>query len=68
MTDEQPCDCGREIVERLAAKGIEVNCSRLPPIVDPGYEDLAMSCPHGVRWYAEPTSEQRAQWIRDGIR
>ena len=27
-----------------------------------------MRCPHGVRWWTEPTSDQVAAWARDGVR
>jgi hypothetical protein len=31
----------------------------------PGFPPFIATCPHGVRWLAEPTSEQIAQWRAD---
>lgn len=56
------CDCRQIILDLYAARGVDVNVSHLPPLVDSGYEPLNMHCPHGVHWYAEPTSEQRARY------
>jgi hypothetical protein len=39
----------------------------IPPIVPSPYEPLNLTCPHGVAYYAEPTSEQIAQWAADGV-
>ena len=38
-----------------------------PPVVASGYEDLKLRCPHGVRWYAEPTSDQQMRWAQEGV-
>lgn len=64
-----PCEkeCGAFLREAIAGLGVEANFSTLPPLFDTGYTALDMRCPHGVLWYAEPTAEQRAAWIRDGV-
>jgi hypothetical protein len=61
------CGCREFLVENYAAMGIEVAVSDQPPIVQTAYEDLRLRCPHGVRWYAEPTSDQQAAWARDDV-
>ncbi len=60
--------CQQFLVNLYAAMGIEVAVSDRPPVVPTPYEDLRMRCPHGIRWYAEPTSDQQAAWARDGVR
>lgn len=61
-------DCCRKfLIDHYAAMGIEVAVSDLPPIVSTPYEPLNLRCPHGVKWYAEPTSDQQAAWARDGV-
>jgi hypothetical protein len=47
---------------------IEVTVTTLAPLVRGPYTEQAWVCPHGVRWYMEPTGEQIAQWVRDGVR
>lgn len=46
---------------------VEAHITHVPPIVPSGYLPLAMRCPHGVLWHMEPTSEQIAEWARDGV-
>ena len=58
--------CRQLLVRLFAERGIEASVSQRQPLVPSPYPDLGLSCPHGVRWYAEPTSEQRAAWARDG--
>jgi hypothetical protein len=50
------------------AQGIDAHVTAVPPIVESRYEQLNMSCPHGVAHYAEPTSEQVARWAADGVK
>lgn len=47
-------------------RGMDVTVTTAPPLIETGYEALDMYCPHGVLWYAEPTSEQRRDWFRAG--
>lgn len=69
MTD-QSCDpeCGQLLRDHFAAAGMDVVVSTLPRLVPSPYEDLAMTCPHGVTWHTEPTTDQQAQWAREGVR
>jgi hypothetical protein len=60
-------DCGAYVKAYFDANDVEVTVSTLPPIVPNEYEDLGLSCPHGVRFYAEPTGDQIATWIRNGV-
>lgn len=66
MTAAPTCDCAAQLHDTFAAQGIDATVSHIPPLVHPGYT-LRLLCPHGVRWYAEPTGEQRAAWARDGV-
>lgn len=64
-----PCDaeCGALLRRKLAALGLDAHVTHVPPILPPVYEDLDMTCPHGVRWHTAPTSEQIAKFVRDGV-
>lgn len=64
MTD---CGCRELLIHMFADLGIEVAASPWQPWMQPTpWEELSMSCPHGIRWHAEPTSDQQAAWVRDG--
>lgn len=58
--------CRDFVVGMYAERGIEVHVAALPPIVPSPYEEASFTCPHGVTYWAEPTSEQVAQWVKDG--
>lgn len=60
-------ECGEVLRRGLAEKGVEAHVTYLPPLVAQVYESLGMVCPHGVAWYAEPTTEQIAQWAKAGV-
>ena len=45
----------------------ETHITHLAPLIPPLYKDLRMICPHGVVWHMQPTSEQIAEWVRDGV-
>lgn len=64
-----PCEpeCGAVIKDGFAKAGIEVTVSTLYPILDTDYEDLSLCCPHGVRYHAEPTSDQQLRWREAGV-
>jgi hypothetical protein len=62
------CGCGEFLAGKYAEHGIEATVTDLPPLVPMRYEDLGLTCPHGTRWYAEPTTDQQAAWARDGVR
>jgi hypothetical protein len=62
------CTCARTLRHLYADRQIEATVTDAPPIVDSGYEQPGLRCPHGVLWYAEPTREQILAWQRDGVR
>lgn len=49
----------------MAAMDIEITVSELPPLVANPFVTDPFVCPHGVTYWIEPTSEQRAIWNRD---
>lgn len=63
------CECGAFLKRKFTEAGIDANVSPWHAgIVPTAFEPLNMRCPHGVQWHAEPTSDQRVQWARDGVR
>lgn len=60
-------ECGAFVRKAIADLGADAIVSHLPPLIPSGYAQLEMRCPHGVLWYTEPTSEQIAQWAKDGV-
>lgn len=65
MTD---CGCGGVIKARYADDGIETFVTEWRPDLFPtGYDDVGLICPHGVRWHAEPTAEQKLKWAAEGV-
>lgn len=55
-----------EIGERDGV-GCEMTVSTLPPLVDSGYEQISYTCPHGVVYWVEPTSDQMALWAQKRV-
>jgi len=68
MTPENHADCANHLRHSMAKLGCEVTVSTLEPLVRNAYGPEHMTCPHGVTFWYEPTSEQIAQWARDGVR
>jgi hypothetical protein len=64
-----PCDgaCSRTLKDRMAAIEVEITVSRRPPIVAGPYTADAFVCPHSVEYWIEPTGEQIARWVEDGV-
>jgi hypothetical protein len=50
------------IRDGFVAQGIGAHVTTCAPLFPTGFEVLNLTCPHGLRVYAEPTSEQRAAW------
>lgn len=46
----------------------EVTVSTARPLVQGPYELAGFECPHGVEYWAEPTSEQIADWAARRVR
>lgn len=61
-------DCRRFLVDGMAKLGVDATASTEPPIVRSPYGEHSFTCPHGTRYWLEPTSEQIARWARDGAR
>jgi hypothetical protein len=61
-------NCRQVLKNMSAARGIEVTVSTEPPIICTPYTTDAFICPHGTRYWMEPTSEQIAEWARDGVK
>lgn len=62
------CGCGVDLKQRFAAFDVEVNVSPWRPgLTAAPFADLTLRCPHGVRWHAEPTSEQRLRWAEERV-
>jgi hypothetical protein len=59
--------CADVLRDGMAEFGCEITVSTAPPLVFSVWTEC-FTCPHGVRYYIEPTSEQRAAWARDGVR
>jgi hypothetical protein len=58
-----------EFAEVCRIHGVPVpdcHITHVPPLGEPLYLDLRMRCPHGVVWHMQPTSEQMADWAREG--
>lgn len=64
-------ECETLIRERWAQvcgdQPTEVTISTQPPLVIGPYTKDGLRCPHGITYWLEPTGEQIAQWVRDGV-
>lgn len=60
-------ECAVYLRDRAAALGVEVTVSTATPLILTPYTTAPFTCPHGTTYYIEPTSEQIAQWARDGV-
>jgi hypothetical protein len=67
VTAESHAECADYLKTGFAELGCEVTVSTLPPLVSSPYEQAPAICPHGTTYYFEPTSEQIAAWVRDGV-
>lgn len=65
--DWHGCGCNEQLGAMSEQAGSQVVVSDQPPLVAGPYTTDAFICPHGVRWWIEPTGEQIAQWIKDGV-
>jgi len=71
MKERPSCsECGDgELIRSLLGQigDIEAHVQSAPPLVANIWTEQ-FTCPRcGVTWYAEPTSEQKAAWIRDQV-
>lgn len=61
-------ECAQLLIDEMAGRGAEVTVSVMPPLIRNPYTTDGFRCPHGVTYWLEPTSEQIAQWAREGVR
>ncbi len=69
---ENHAECAPFLKTRMRLLGADVSVSDLPPLVQspynrPGDGNGSLTCPHGTTFYFEPTGDQIAQWVRDGV-
>lgn len=48
--------------------GCEITVSTARPLIVGPYGVNGYDCPHGATYWIEPTSEQIAEWNREGVR
>lgn len=59
--------CAEYLRHAMRVLGCEVTVSSTPPLVLGPYTE-GFRCPHGVDLCFEPTGEQIAAWVREGVR
>lgn len=59
--------CPSQLRTEAKAKGVTVTVSEQPPLIVGPYTTDPFVCPHGEMFWIEPTGEQIAQWVRDGV-
>lgn len=60
-------ECASWLKAQFADLGCDATISTAPPLVETPYEQGCFVCPHGTEFWHAPTSEQIAQWTRDGV-
>jgi hypothetical protein len=60
--------CQQTLIDGMRDMGVEITVSVLPPLVEGPYTTDSYTCPHGTTYWIEPTGEQIAQWVKDGVR
>jgi NAD-dependent dihydropyrimidine dehydrogenase PreA subunit len=66
-------DCAEQLRQSMRDLGEDATVSTERPVVATPYTYVdgricAFTCPHGVTFYLEPTSEQIAQWAAEEAR
>jgi hypothetical protein len=59
--------CRQTLISGMRDMGVEVVASTLPPLVVGPYTTDPYVCPHGTTFWLEPTGEQIAAWVKDGV-
>jgi hypothetical protein len=59
--------CSKVLQQKMAALGVDITVSTLPPMVKGPYTTDPFTCPHGVTYWIEPTGDQIAEWVQDGV-
>lgn len=67
MTPADHKDCPGSLRANAARKGLDITVSTAPPLVAGPYTTKSLICPHGTIYWFEPTGEQIAEWVREGV-
>jgi hypothetical protein len=68
MSDHDIEACRAFVVEQAATLGLEIVVSTASPLTPSPYSYEAMVCPHGTRFYMQPTNDQIIRWREAGVR
>lgn len=60
--------CAAELRDGMRELGTDVTVSTSEPLVPGPYTTEPFMCPHGVTYWVEPTGEQIAEWVREGVK
>lgn len=64
--DRRDCpNCRAALLGQPVLDDLDVTITTTPPMVRGPYTIDGFTCPHGVTFWIEPTSEQIAEWARD---
>lgn len=66
ITPTNHAECASFLKAMIAAQGIDATVSEEPPLIKTPYTQTPFTCPHRVKLYHAPTTEQIAQWAKDG--
>jgi hypothetical protein len=58
--------CAQVLIDMAAEAGTEITVSVFPPVDGP-YPAESFTCPHGITYWIQPTAEQIAAWVRNGV-
>lgn len=61
-------ECAAWMKAGFSRLGADVIVTTAPPLIATGYDQDPFVCPHGVTFWHAPTSEQIAEWARDGVK
>lgn len=62
------CNCDSTLIDKMRVEhATEITVTTAEPLVRGPYTQDAFICPHGVRWWMEPTGEQIALWAAGGV-
>lgn len=67
MTQRDHSECLDRLRRGIAEQGFDVTLSIKPPVVIGAYTVDPLVCPHGIRFWLEPTGEQIAEWAAEGV-
>lgn len=68
LSPSNHANCPIVLKAMFAGQGCEVIVTTAPPLIVTPYDQDPFVCPHGVTYWHAPTSEQIAEWARDGVR